>query len=77
MIKIYQYLDIPYFKHDFDNIEQVTIEDDEVYGAFGDHTIRKQLKLSPSKAKQLLTPDVCNWIYTNYEWFFKYFSYSK
>ena len=51
--------------------------DDEVYGAFGDHTIRKQLKLSPSKAKQLLTPDVCNWIYTNYEWFFKYFSYSK
>ena len=77
MIRIYQYLDIPHFAHDFDNIEQVTKEDDEVYGAFGDHTIRKQLKLIPSKAKQLLTPEVCNWIYTNYEWFFKYFRYSK
>jgi len=77
MTKIYQYLDIPFYKHDFDNIEQVTKEDDEVYGAFGDHVIRKQLKLPPSKAKQLLTPEVCNWIYTNYEWFFKYFRYSK
>jgi sulfotransferase len=56
MTKIYQYLDIPFYKHDFDNIEQVTKEDDEVYGAFGDHVIRKQLKLPPSKAKQLLTP---------------------
>jgi sulfotransferase len=77
MTKIYQYLGIPHFKHDFDNIEQVTKEDDEIYGAFGDHTIRKQLKLTPSKAKSLLTADVCNWIYTNYEWFFKYFRYSK
>ena len=77
MTKIYQYLDIPFYKHDFDNIEQVTKEDDEVYGAFGDHVIRKQLKLPPSKAKQLLPPDVCNWIYTNYEWFYKYFRYSK
>jgi sulfotransferase len=77
MIRIYQYLDIPHFAHDFDNIEQVTKEDDEVYGAFGDHIIRKQLKLPPSKAKQLLTPDVCNWVYTNYEWFYKYFRYSK
>jgi len=77
MTKIYQYLGIPFYKHDFDNIEQVTKEDDEVYGAFGDHVIRKQLKLPASKAKQLLTPDVCNWIYTNYEWFFRYFKYSK
>jgi len=77
MTKIYQYLGIPHFKHDFDNIEQVTKEDDEVYGAFGDHTIRKPLQLTPSKAKALLTTEVCNWIYTNYEWFFKYFRYSK
>lgn len=77
MIRIYQYLEIPYFKHDFDNIEQVTKEDDEVYGAFGDHIIRKQLKLMPSKAKQLLGADVCNWIFQNYKWFFDYFKYSK
>ena len=77
MIKIYDYLGIPFYEHDFDNIEQVTKEDDEVYGAFGDHVIRKQLKLPASKAKQLLTPDVCNWIHTNYKWFYDYFRYSK
>lgn len=75
--RIYQYLGIPYFKHDFDNIEQVTKEDDEVYGAFGDHVIRRQLKLNPSKAKSVLGVDVCNWIHANYKWFYDYFKYSK
>ena len=34
MVRIYDYLGIPYFQHDFDNVEQVTKEDDEVYGMF-------------------------------------------
>lgn len=77
MIRIYSYLDIPYFKHNFDNIEQVTKEDDEVYGAFGDHIIRRELKLTPSKARQLLGKDVCDWIFNNYRWFYETFRYSK
>lgn len=77
MTRIYQYLDIPYYHHDFDNIEQVTKEDDEVYGQFGDHTIRKKLEPVPSKAKLLLGKDVTDWIYNNYKWFYEYFRYSK
>jgi sulfotransferase len=77
MIQIYQYLEIPYYKHDFDNIEQVTKEDDEVYGAFGDHVIRKKLEPVRSRAKDLLGKDVTDWIFTNYEWFFKQFRYNK
>jgi sulfotransferase len=77
MIRIYEYLGIPHYKHDFDNIEQVTKEDDEVYGAFGDHVIRTKLEPVPSKAKQLLGKDVTDWIYTNYKWFFDTFRYSK
>jgi sulfotransferase len=77
MLIIYKYLDIPAFTHDFDNIEQVTKEDDEVYGAFGDHVIRKKLQPVPSKAKQLLGKDVTDWIWTNYQWFFDKFRYSK
>jgi sulfotransferase len=77
MIRIYEYLGIPHYKHDFDNIQQVTKEDDEVYGTFGDHTIRTKLEPVPSKAKQLLGKDVTDWIYTNYEWFYKTFRYSK
>jgi sulfotransferase len=77
MIRIYEYLGIPHYKHDFDNIEQLTKEDDEVYGAFGDHVIRTKLEPVPSKAKQLLGKDVTDWIYTNYKWFFDTFRYSK
>lgn len=77
MTKIYQYLDIPYFKHDFDYIEQVTKEDDEVYGAFGDHIIRTKLEPVRSRAKELLGKDVTDWIWKNYEWFFKQFRYTK
>ncbi len=77
MIRIYDYLGIPHYKHDFDNIEQLTKEDDEVYGAFGDHVIRTKLEPVPSRAKQLLGKDVTDWIYTNYKWFFDTFRYSK
>jgi sulfotransferase len=77
IIRIYDYLGIPYFKHDFDNIEQITKEDDEIYGAFGDHTIRQELRLLPSKAKELLGKQVCDWIFDNYRWFYETFKYSK
>ena len=77
MTRIYQYLDIPFYKHDFDNIEQVTKEDDEVYGTFGDHVIRTKLEPVPSKAKQLLGKDVNDWIFENYKWFFQQFRYTK
>ena len=77
MVKIYEYLDIPHFKHDFDNIEQVTREDDEVYGAFGDHVIRTKLEPVRSKAKELLGKDVTDWLYNNYKWFYDQFKYNK
>lgn len=77
LIRIYEYLNIPYFKHDFDNVEQVTKEDDEVYGAFGDHNIRMKVEPVPSKAKQLLGKDVVDWIWTNYKWYFDQFKYTK
>jgi len=77
LIRIYEYFGIPYFKHDFDNIEQVTKEDDEVYGAFGDHVIRTKLEPVPSRAKQLLGKDVTDWIFNNYKWFFDQFRYTK
>ena len=77
MTRIYQYLDIPFYKHDFDNIQQVTKEDDEVYGTFGDHVIRTKLEPVPSKAKQLLGKEVAAWVFENYKWFFEQFRYTK
>jgi sulfotransferase len=77
MHRIYNYFEIPYFQHDFDNIEQVTKEDDEVYGVFGDHTIRTKLEPVQSQAKKILGADVCNWIFDNYKWFYDRFNYKK
>ena len=77
MKEIYDYLDIPHFEHDFDTIEQVTKEDDEVYGDFGDHNIRQKLEVVPSKAKDILGKEVINWIYNNYPWYNETFRYNK
>ncbi len=77
MKKVYEYLELPYFNHDFDNIEQITKEDDEVYGIFGDHKIRKKLEPVYSRSKELLGKDVNEWIWNNYTWFFDRFKYNK
>ena len=77
MTKIYKFFELEYFEHDFDNIEQATKEDDEVYGVFGDHTIRQKLEPMQSQAKAVLGKDVCDWIYNNYAWFYQYFGYKK
>ena len=77
MTKIYQYLNIDYFEHDFDNIEQVTKEEDGVYGFTDLHTIRTQLQMKPSDARGILGREVCDWIYNYYKWYFDYFNYKK
>jgi sulfotransferase len=75
MRKIYQYFDLPYFSHDFDNIEQITQEDDSVYGIYGDHKIRKKLEPLRSDYKEVLGQEACNWIKNKYRWFYDEFKY--
>jgi sulfotransferase len=75
MTRIYSYLGLEYFNHDFDNIEQITREDDSVYGIYGDHTIRKKLSPLPTDYKEVLGQGACNWIKNNYKWFYDEFKY--
>jgi sulfotransferase len=77
MSRLYNYFGIPYYSHNFDYIEQSTKEDDNIYGNVGDHIIRSRLSLTPSMANEILTPQVCTWIYNSYAWFFKYFKYDN
>lgn len=44
MRSIYEFLGEPYFKHNFDFVEQVTQEDDEIFGFQGLHTIRNKVE---------------------------------
>jgi len=78
MKRVYQYLELPYFEHDFENIQQITHEDDEVYGLSKDlHTIKPNLTLPKPDYKDVLGQDICNWIYTTYQWYFDKFNYKK
>jgi len=72
---IYNYLDLPVFNHDYNNIEQITIEDDNVYGVFGDHTIQKQLQNKEPDYNNILGVNTSLWIKKHYDWFYDYFQY--
>lgn len=41
--RIYQFLELPSYQHNFDNIVQVTQDDDDLYGMGDLHTIRSKL----------------------------------
>jgi sulfotransferase len=75
MQALYKYLEMPYFEHVFNNIEQLTNQNDNMY--VYNHKIRPVLEVVPSKSERILGVEGCNWVYNNYEWFFKYFKYSK
>jgi sulfotransferase len=42
--KIYSFLKLPLFEHNFDHVEQVTEEDDSMHGFAGLHTIRSRVE---------------------------------
>ena len=73
--RIYEYLEIPYFKHDFDNVKQLTRENDVIHGIFGDHRINPKIKPIPSDFLSILGKDECNRIKNHYDWYFKRFNY--
>ena len=73
--KVYKYLELDSYAHDFQNVEQVTKEDDEVYGVFGDHKIQKSVQFKNPDYKEVLGVNPSNWIKQNYAWFYEYFRY--
>jgi sulfotransferase len=75
MKRVYEYLDLPYYQHNFNNIEQITHENDKVYGIFGDHIIRQELKPVKEDFREVLGPNACKLIEDNYMWFFNDLDY--
>jgi sulfotransferase len=65
----------PYYQHDFKNIEQVTHEDDKIYGIFGDHVIRPTLEPLKEDYLDILGESGCQLITDNYQWFYEAFDY--
>ena len=73
--RIYNYLEIPYFKHDFDDVQQLTKENDVIHGIFGDHKIKPKIEPVPNDFFNILGYHNCDRIKENYKWFFEKFNY--
>lgn len=54
--EIYDFLQQPYFKHDFNNIQQYTSEKDSEYGLSELHNIRNKIEPVLDDSKQILGP---------------------
>lgn len=76
--KIYKYLGLPDYKHDFDNVEQTIKEDDSVYGISSSlHTIRKAVRPLTPDYNQILGQQVCDWIDNAHQGYQRLFGYIK
>jgi sulfotransferase len=76
--RFYAYLSLPYCDdHNYSCVDQITVEDDAVYGIFGDHTIRPSVSPQASQAKEVLGEGLCDWIRNRYSWYYERFPNSS
>ena len=73
--KIYQYLGIPEFEHNFEQVSQVTEEDDAIFGIPGLHEIRPRVEPLANDYLEVLGRDAVRHVQTQYAWYFQLFGY--
>ena len=76
MRKIYNYLDLDYFEHNFDQVPQTTQEDDVVYGLSQSlHQIRPKVTPLKRDFEEILGTSVSGWVDQRFAWYQKAFGY--
>jgi sulfotransferase len=75
MQKAYDYFGLTAFAHDFDNVAQVTQEDDDAFGIPGLHDIRPKIEPVANDWREVLGIDVLRHVVSNYAWYFQRFGY--
>lgn len=76
MKRLYEYLELPYYEgHDFENVTQLTHENDLIHGIYGDHTLRPKFERKPDDYDEVLGFELSNNIKNTYKWFYNYFGY--
>jgi sulfotransferase len=74
--RVYEYLELPYYEgHQFKNITQHTVENDNIHGIFGDHKLRPKFEKLPDDYEEILGYDICIKIKNTYPDFYKNFGY--
>ena len=76
MKRIYEYFELPYYEsHDFENVTQLTHENDLIHGIYGDHQLRPKFERKPDDYNEILGFELSNKIKNTYQWFYNYFGY--
>ena len=73
MQKLYEYLELPYFQHDFNNIIKEVEEDHQWHGIFGNHDVKKELRPSISDHREIIGENIGQKVIDGHKWFFKKF----
>ena len=73
MQKMYEYLELPYFQHDFNNIVKEVDEDHKWHGPYGNHDVKQELTPSVSRYNEIFSPELNEQIIGGHEWYFKKF----
>jgi sulfotransferase len=74
--RFYDYIGKPYYEgHDFENVTQITHENDVIHGIYGDHVLRQKFERKPDDYEEILGYELCNNIKNTYKWFYDYFGY--
>ena len=75
MQRVYEYLGVPGFEHDFGNVTQVTHEDDEVFGIPGLHEIRPKVEAYYNDYMTVLGREAVMAVQSQFSWYFNQFGY--
>ena len=76
MSELYKSLGVEYYKHDFDNVEQTTSENDVMHNLDNNlHTIRNKVEPLKDDSEEILGKDICNLIDNDYKWYQEFFGY--
>lgn len=63
MKRVYGYLGLPGYEHNFNNIEQITKEDDAIYGLTPTlHKVKSKVEYIEPDYKDILGTNLCKWI---------------
>jgi sulfotransferase len=74
---IYNFLKIENFEHNFSLVDQITFEDDEVFGIRNLHTIKKEVLPIANYYNEILGESLSNTVYNNFRWYFDFFNYEQ
>jgi sulfotransferase len=75
--RFYEYVGLPMYEgHNFEDIEQITHENDVVHGIYGDHKLRKKFERKPDDYFEVLGYELSMDIKNHYKWFYDFFGYN-